>query len=499
MVGGYKWGCMVDVLNPFISVKASTKGVSINNLPKEAWTILSGGEATDKRAELYRLVWALYRGVEIRRNALASMPFAIYKGKREFDTSGEYQNKTGLMPNPARVFGMLEMALTIWSYAYFEIGRNMVNRPKDLYYLLPSSVHPIMDEANGLTGFERRLANRTVKFSPDEVLYFWGADPYVEFGPPRSSPVQAASAAAGVMLNIDQFAATFFERGAIKGTMLAVDGNPPPAEKERIKSWWQRMFGRGNKTAWGEAVINAKSVTPVVVGEGLESLANKDLTQEKREAVASALGIPHSMLFSNASNYATAQEDKLTFYESTIIPECRFIESVLNEQLFTPLGLRFKFTEENLDVFQEDENERSAAAKTFLDLMNECPTYEVFMGICATYGFEIAPELEKAAQAFYSQKQERAEAVQQNVNNPQPPQLEQAGNPAQEANEEREELRKWERKQIKHAKAGKAGAVTFESAVIPLSLQGAIAGALEGAKSEKEIHAIFESVWRGYP
>jgi hypothetical protein len=54
---------------------------------------------------------------------------------------------------------------------------------------------------------------------------------------------------AGVLYNIDQFASNFFERGAIKATLLTVDGNPIPAEMERLEAWWKRFFS-GSKSAW---------------------------------------------------------------------------------------------------------------------------------------------------------------------------------------------------------------------------------------------------------
>ena len=149
-------------------------------------------------------------------------------------------------------------------------------------------------------------------------------------------------------------------RGAIKGTLLAVKGNPPEQEKKRIKSWWERLF-TGIKNAWSDAVVNADSVTPVVVGEGLESLEKSDLTRAKREDVATALGIPHTMLFSDAANYATAERDTLNFYDTTIKPECAFIEEVLNAQVFDPQGYRLQFQPEALPVYQEDEQQRSAS------------------------------------------------------------------------------------------------------------------------------------------
>ena len=49
-------------------------------------------------------------------------------------------------------------------------------------------------------------------------------------------------------------------------------------------------------------------IHPVRVGEGVGELSDSDLVKEKREDIATALGIPQTILFSQAANYATAKE-----------------------------------------------------------------------------------------------------------------------------------------------------------------------------------------------
>lgn len=67
------------------------------------------------------------------------------------------------------------------------------------------------------------------------------------------------------------------------------------------------------------------------------------------------------MVLSNASNYAVSQQDVLNLYNQTIIPDSQQIERQLNNQLFQPLGLQFSFRPQELSVFQEDEEQRSAS------------------------------------------------------------------------------------------------------------------------------------------
>jgi phage portal protein BeeE len=53
--------------------------------------------------------------------------------------------------------------------------------------------------------------------------------------------------------------------------------------------------------------------------------------------------MPYSILFSEASNFATAQQDEWNLWTLALKPEAEMIEDGFNEQLLGPLGLRLEF------------------------------------------------------------------------------------------------------------------------------------------------------------
>jgi hypothetical protein len=167
-----------------------------------------------------------------------------------------------------------------------------------------------------------------------------------------------------VIFNSAEFAKAFFARGAVKAGLLTVDGSPLPAERERLKSWWQRFMGGLGNAFNAEVVSGAVSYVPV--GEGLKELSNEALTSEQRTEIATALGVPHSLVMSNAANYATAKQDSLTFYETTVVPQAMLLARAINRQLMEPFGYRFEFRPQSIDVFQQDENERAAAFAAYV-------------------------------------------------------------------------------------------------------------------------------------
>lgn len=498
---------LADIPGPFI------KSVSINNLPEEAWRVISGPTAGGGYQQYYRGVWAIYRGIMLRTNALSAMPFTILKGEAVYDTSDSYANKVGFLPNPARFLAQMEAALCIWGASYHERGRNVVGKPKDMFYMLPPSVTPKIDDSGNLLEFERATKSGKKTMATDELLYVWYTDPYVEVGAPQSSPVMAAAAAAGVLLSVDKFATAFFNRGAIQTTILTVKGSWVKDEISKLKSWWGSVT-QGSKSAWSSTVVNGDQIVPVIVGQGLESLENTELTNEKREAIATALGIPHSMLFSVSAKGlgggGVATQDEANFYKQTIVPECRLIEGFLNEQLFTPLGLRFEFNEENLDVYQEDEASRAAAVSSFIDFLTKCPTAEIALETANTFGYELSDKMIAAIEKYFSDKEAKAEEMQANMEAAQnnPPQnepgkedAEQQRPPMQDEGEGpvTQEMRAYRRKALKAVKAGKPADVKFDSAVLSPALSGALSGQLAGAHTAEDVNRIFDSVWIGYP
>ena len=262
---------------------------------ESAWTS-STSRTTDKTAVYYRSVPWLTRAIEMRANALASVPFQIVRGETPVDTSDEYKDALGILPDPYRTLWLLEAALC-FGPAYLWREKNSV-KTKSLRYVAASTITPKIDDT-GVTGFTRTLGARKIEAQPEEVLYFWKPDPYVELGPPQVTPVGAALAASGVLFNLDAFTAAFWGRGAIKATMLTVEGAPTTEAKDELKRWWEKVV-TGINNAFSARVINA-SVKPVVIGEGLDSLQNDSLTNKQREDISTALGIPFSVMNSTLS------------------------------------------------------------------------------------------------------------------------------------------------------------------------------------------------------
>jgi HK97 family phage portal protein len=472
------------------------KSIALEQYPEAAWTTLVGsaGETAQSMSDLFANIAWLRRGVDVRANAVSSMPFAIVKGDQDFDNSTSWTNAVGFMPNPKRLLWLIEASLTLTARAYlFRESLGTTSIPMDLRYMLPTSVTPVFSPATGLVAFNRAVGNIPRRFEPNKFVYFWAPDPYVEIGPSSRSPAQAAMSAAGVLYSVDRFAELFFRRGAIKATILAVSGSAQEQERKRLREWWQQMIS-GLQNAWKAEVVNADTIKATTVGEGLEGLHNQTLTREKREDISAALGIPQTLLFSDAATNATAMVDQKAFLAHTGIPECEFIAEVLNEQVFDAMGLRMEFRPETLEAFQEDEAERSTSLAQL-----------VTAGLPLVLAMEILG-FDLTADQWDALKKKQAEpkppVIQVNPFAPKPaaadvpadvpvdvPPLDVAvgdqwGKAASAA-----ELRAWERFALR--RLGKSGGREFESNALTALQHDRIAEGLREAKSAEAVRALF--------
>lgn len=442
---------------------------------------LTSGDTADSSPENYnKLVPTLFRAVQLRAQAAASIPFAIVDSKgEEVDTSGDWQNKVKFMPSPRRLIQLAEASLTLAGKAYEWRTVNGLNKTLDVRHLNPNTITYSVNQATGKIAWKRDIGQGPKDVpDPRSIVYVWYPDPYIELGAAQAYPAQAALAACGVLHNVDAFVSSFFSRGAIKATLFAAK-DMPKAEAEKFEAWWMRFIS-GVKNAFTTKIMNADSVNPVVVGEGLESLQNTELTREQQEDVAVALGIPMSILFSNAANYATAVQDWRAFYETTVIPEAELIADAWNEQIFKPLGLRFRFIPDGLDCFQADEQERAQALTAYINA-----GFPLVMA-CDLLGIELDEKQRAELEAMKQEKQERAGRLTEQLS---------GGDDDDEPEESpepiREEMQKWYRKAVRSLEKGKGARVEFLTDKVSPEMQAEINACLDKAVTPEDVKTVF--------
>lgn len=437
--------------------------------------------------EAYEKVGWFRRGVDIRAETARSFPFDVFQnGEIAFTEAAlQWESAERLqevdIPDALNIFPLLGQAVVDLDlhgafYAVFESNR--FNRNRAWRRLYPPSIRPQYDETTGaLAGFERRLKSGALfHFAPDDLLYVWMPNPRSEIGPGRGGAYPALQSATSLH-HIGKFQGAFFDHGAITPTIVTIQGyeHAPPDEQKAIKGRLQRLMA-GIKHAF-EIIAVGGDVQVAHLMQPLREMAMQELTQTLREGIATALGIPHSLLMSNAANFATATQDDLNFYDKTIIPLVVYIQAQLNERLFRPAGYRLHFQKSRLEVYQQLEVSKVDKVSTmYRDRAIDTAEYRALMGL--------PPRDEDEDTAA-----ETANALEERVQR-----LEQAPDPDESGDDGLDAaLRKWRRMAVKRYQEGSPHkAQVFTHAAIPAVLNDSISRTLAYIESVDGVHTVFD-------
>lgn len=350
-----------------------TKSVPLDALPESAWRYVTGGATSDgdlSPAAAVQVVPILYRALNMRANAIASMPWALTRGKAGGQDVTEVEQYRGITRKMGRRLRLTSQALDVYGRSYWvkeanQFGRNLTPR-----WLAPTSLTEVTEATateriraevqpnEGLYGFTRRAGDREMFLPWEQVVWFWEPSQTSEvgYGP---GCVRAALAAAGALNHMDRFVEAYFKRGVIKATVFQVEGNTTKGEMEAVQNVLRSML-TGIRKAFSLLVLRS-NFKPIVIGDSAKDTAAPELTTQKREDIAMAMGVPFSLLYSQAANYATSQTDYMTFYTQTVLPQAEMMQEAMNELLFEPLGLWFEFQPRKLEVFQASELQKAQA------------------------------------------------------------------------------------------------------------------------------------------
>lgn len=343
----------------------SKKAVSLSDFNDDSlWrtnSIDSALRSRNKQGELtsasnYRdVIGVVYRCIDIRSAAISSLPFTILKGDEVFIDSETAWEKPGFewVDNLSHLLYLTESSLLLSSEAFWLKDKSLTSKMLDLRWMASPYIDPVYDTQAGIVGFKRNIGNNggTIDLTNEQIVYFWVQHPLAELTPDIPQ-VLAAIKSADVILNYEEFVSKFYERGAVKATILKVDRSTPPKERNRLRDFWQD-FMSGKKNAYATEVISG-DVEAEIIGEGAGESEKTEILVSRRKDIATAMGVPYSLLFGDtSSSYTAGPTEEKTFLNYSVIPRAKYIQNALNRQLFLEHGLQFRFNFAALPAFKE--------------------------------------------------------------------------------------------------------------------------------------------------
>ncbi len=443
------------------------------------------GELGDSRADLARAytlaVWA-YRCIKLRADAVAGVPLRLV------DRSGARIEAHPLLDllrdvnpytmNLGDLLRATEAAYNIWGAAYWlKTYNGHGRRVRALYWLNPQTVEPVI-EAGGVRAYRQTIGVAAREHPAEDVIVFRNFDPLDDLG--GLSPLSVALSEINAELNAARFVAAFFANDARPAGLLTTDQPLHEADLERAQAWWSRLFrGAGNKWRTG------------IVGGGLKwtritfppnELALPELRAEDRRAICAVFGVPPGLAGAwESATYATAREQKASFYEDSILPQLSYYAEVLNWSLLPHYpdlqgrGARLVWDTDSIAALRETASDRARRLAMLCGAALLTPNEALAeLGLPPLPAVETPPAPEGAGDG----------AVVAGS-----PALKAAGiRPTREA--VRAELARWERFAARRVRPGRV-LRPFEAQAIPPGLYTRIASELVRAETREDVHVIF--------
>lgn len=425
----------------------------------------------DNIATLYASVPILYRVVKLRCDLLSAVPIKLVQG----------EDKEIQWPYPTRLQELIwkwEASMLLTGAAYGEIIKNRSGYQKDIVYRNPLDMS-VRYKGSGVVEFTQQSTgakwNNDLSAGTYEMLYFAEYDPAQDLLPGVGAG-KVAQVNAKLLHALSKFPEMYFEGGAMPVTMLGIE-TTDKGEVERVAEWF-RKSATMIKNAFRVLGVRAKAIDVKTLTPPMKEMAFEELTKIAKDNISLSFGIPKTMLDSEAANYATAKEDRLSVYEDTIKPRTVIYKSGLEQQLLSKERIEVNFDFDEMAIFQEDEQDRASVAQMYYSVVGD-----------KLLALELAgKELTDEQKLMIVKQQEQKDEPGKN-------------NDKQDDKDPLdEELKRWQRMAEKRVKEGKT-IRAFETDIIPASLHGAISGALESVKSVDEVKRIFAGVieWQGYP
>lgn len=437
-----------------------------------------GYPADDRLAKLYtENVW-VYRAIQMRADALASIPWEV---QRKFkngnmvilkDSDAVVQVLSDVNPamNWSELIIAIESDLLIYGRAFILKIRGENSRDVLALLRLNPTTVSVVAKATGIEKYVQTLSGVSEDFSVDDVIYFHTYSPVDDLGSVSTLAVARSfvEASNSTMTTID----TFFKNAAIPAVLLTTEQDIDEDTATAIKSRWERMFKGVSR--WFKTAVLGKGVKAQVLSASPKEWALHEIDDATRTTIAGAFGIPPTILgASESANYATANIERKLMFENSVIPRAQYIASVFNAELLPEFGvdLEFVWLFENVPALQENED---AKVERYVKLVDA--------GIITpqTAAKELGYEVAETPTVVTKPETDDLDFV-------------------------KSDIKKWHVKAKKRLQAGKGAACGFNSEHIPPSVMEAIKAQLEEVTDVVALTDIFNDamknikLWSNYP
>ncbi len=303
----------------------------------------------------------VFDAVNLISNVTSTAEIELYieKNGQEVPVTGEQFKWLNTWDNPHALFSgrmlrkLTQIYLELTGKGYILEVKNAMGFPEQMIPIPPDKIE--LKEGGGVFYFEHETQNGKKRWGLDDILYFRYADPRDPLG--GYSPLKAVGMQHDVDMSIDSYQKTMFESGAYFNWGLTTDQT---MSETQIKSMREGIYNSlKNLKDKFKPFVFAKGLTPTQLTRDALSLGTKDTSNQMRDKVLAAYGVPKALLgMLEGIQRANLEGTELIFGKGQIQPRLQMWADVLEprlKKLDPRIKMRFKSTlPKDKEVIRQD-------------------------------------------------------------------------------------------------------------------------------------------------
>lgn len=315
----------------------------------------------------------VYRCINIKANAVAMLPFQVFKRTN----SGREREKNHIVarllesrPNPYqgpfKFKHLIETHRNTWGNAYINIDWGIDGRPRALWLLNPAVTEPYMDvQTNTLWYITTTPQGETLKIGHNDIIHLTALSTDGLKGKP---PIQVAREAIGSSQAAQKFKGKFYKHGAVNSGYLKIPGMLNSEAKEVIREEWERAntgINNAQRVAILDAGLEFQNISmPLRDAQFIESM------RFDKAEIATMFDVPlHMVNELERATHSNIEHENLSFIRNTLSPILKQYEEEFGYGLFSERELKRYYLKFNLEsLLRADKKTQAEFYKTMLDV-----------------------------------------------------------------------------------------------------------------------------------
>lgn len=304
---------------------------------KATWTMTDLSSYIDEGFDLNAII---YSAIMYKVRAASSAPLRAYSGDRDNKEPAPPNHPLSRLldrPNQHQSFleldGELRTYFNLFGSGYVYFRRGPDGFPESMRALRSDRMYHLY-QGGDLVGFVFVKEGGTIKdgipLLVEDVMHVRlpnPGDPYAGLGK-GLSPISPLARSGDVDNSATAYLKQFFDYGAMPPGLLSFDVPMEDNEVTRARERWMEIYGGSNN--WQDIAVLDNAGTYQRLGLTFDELDMRSLDGRNEGRMAMCFGVPLTLIESRPelvqSTYSNKEQDRIMFWEDTMLPELRLFE-----------------------------------------------------------------------------------------------------------------------------------------------------------------------------